>query len=62
MNNYYLLDQASAASYGIAVYGPVIAMVVMIFLAVPIWVVLVIRNCSRLVERIEVFAAFFAVG
>ncbi len=49
MNNYYLLEQAAATSYGMAVYGPVIAMVVMIFMAVPIWVVLGLGSIAMLV-------------
>ncbi|BDU36982.1 TRAP transporter large permease [Vibrio nigripulchritudo] len=48
MNNYYLLEQASAASYGMAVYIPVIAMIVMIFMAVPIWVVLGLGSIAML--------------
>lgn len=49
MNNYYLLDQVGATSYGSDVYLPVIAMLVMIALGVPIWVVLGLGSTAMLV-------------
>ena len=49
MENYYLLDQAGAANYGSDVYLPVIAMMIMIGLGVPIWVVLGLGSIAMLV-------------
>ncbi|RXJ72867.1 C4-dicarboxylate ABC transporter [Veronia nyctiphanis] len=49
MNNYYLLQEAEAASYGASVYIPVLAMIVMIALGVPVWVLLGLGSIAMLV-------------
>ncbi len=44
----YMLDQAAQISYGPAIYLPVIAMILMIIAAVPIWVVLGLGSLAML--------------
>lgn len=47
--NYLLLEQQAQASYGAAVYLPVLAMIALIIAGVPIWVVLGIGSVAMLV-------------